>query len=319
MNKVSHNILNYVNEGIIITNDKLEILFWNKFMENITNIKQEEVINSKVYKVIPNLNKTYFKEAMKSVIEKGYKFFHSSAIHKNLISKDAELNLKLNRYENENSKYLIIECIDVTNQIMRINQLKEYNNRLYSLNKQLKEKEKEIEKLAYYDMLTGLANRTLFYNLSEKLLEDSKRHNKKLGLMFIDIDKFKNINDMYGHKVGDKVLVEVANLLTKSTRKSDVVVRHGGDEFLILLTDMKDYNNYRSIASRIAAANKSLKIDNNIEIKISLSIGVSFYPRDGENIDQLISKADKAMYCVKNSGGDECIHYCGETTGFELN
>ena len=309
MDETLFNILNYVNEGIIITNDKLEILFWNDCIGNITGINQEEVINSNIYNAVPSLNRGYFKEAMKSVIEKGYKIFFSSAMHKGLISDDIELNIRLSRFENAGLKYVIIECIDVTNQVIRINQLKKYNNELCSLNQELKEKEEEIQKLAYYDRLTGLANRTLFYNVAEKFLEDSKRNNRKIGLMFIDVDRFKNINDMYGHKIGDKVLAEVANLLTKSTRKNDIVARHGGDEFLILLPDIKDYNNYRIIASRISNANKRIKVHDDIEIKISLSIGISFYPRDGDSIDQLISKADKAMYCVKNIGGNECLHY----------
>ena len=278
-------------------------------MENITGINQEKAINSSIYNIVPSLNRDYFKEAMKSVIKNDHKFFFSSSMHKGLISEDIELNLRLSRFEHGDLNYLIIECIDVTSQIIRINQLKEYNKKLSSLNKELKEREKEIEKLAYYDTLTGLPNRTLFYNVAEKFLEDSKRNNKKLGLMFIDIDRYKRINDMYGHKIGDKVLAEVANILTKCTRKNDIVSRHGGDEFLILLPDIKDYNNYRTIASRIANANKKINIHDDIQIEISLSIGVSFYPRDGDDIDQLISKADKAMYYVKNIGGNKYQHY----------
>ena len=120
-----------------------------------------------------------------------------------------------------------MECIDVTSQMLRVNQLKEYSNELYLLNKELK----EIEKLAYYDQLTGLANRTFFDDVAKKFLEKAKRNNSKIGLMFIDIDQFKEINDMYGHKIGDKTIVEVANILCKNTRKCDIVSRYGGDEF----------------------------------------------------------------------------------------
>lgn len=310
MDKTLFHILNYVNEGIIITNDKLDILFWNEHMERITDIKQEHALDNNLYNTIPSMDRNYFKEAIKSVIEKDYKYFFSSSMHKGLISANGEFNLKVSGFKKDGCKYLIFECIDVTSQITRINQLKEYANELYFLNKELKKKEKEIEKLAYYDRLTGVANRTLFYNMAEKFLDSAKRNNEKLGLMFIDIDRFKDINDMYGHKIGDKVLVEVANLLTKNTRKNDIVSRHGGDEFLILLPDIKSYANYKIIASRIANVNKRVKVHDKLEIKIPLSIGVSFYPRDGDSIDELISKADKAMYCVKNRGGDECIHYC---------
>lgn len=308
MDKILFDTLNYVNEGIIILNDKLEIIFWNKYIEHITGIKEEQVINYIIFEAVPSLNKNYFKKAVKFVMEKDHKFFFSSILHKGLISNNGEFNLRLNRLEGSNSMYLIIECIDVSSQYMRINQLKEYVNKLCSLNKELKEKEKEIKKLAYYDKLTGVANRTLFYNLAEKFFDSAKRGDKILGLMFIDIDNFKCINDMYGHKIGDKVIIEVAKILTKCTRGNDVVARYGGDEFLILLPDIKDYNNYKLVSARIANANSEVEV-NGIKINIYLSIGASFYPRDGEDIDEIISKADKAMYKAKNIGGNRCAHY----------
>lgn len=309
MNEIIFDILNYVNEGITILDDKLDILFWNNYMEYLTNIDHHQVSNTNILKAIPKLNKSYFKKALSSALEKDDKFFFSSEMHKSLISDKFELNLRFNSFEYSGSKYLILEFIDVTSQFIRINQLKNFANKLSSLNNELKEKKKEIERLAYYDKLTNVANRTLFYTLAENLLANVKRNNTILGLMFIDVDRFKSINDTYGHKVGDQVIIEVANLLTKCTRENDIVARHGGDEFLILLPDLKDYNNYKIIAQRIANAKSKVKIDDDIEINIFLSIGVSFYPQDGNTIDELITKADQAMYNVKNIGGNRCIHY----------
>lgn len=308
MDKVLFETLNYVNEGIVILNDKLEIIFWNNYMEYITDVKEEQVIENIIFEAVPILNKCYFRKAVKLVIEKDHKFFFSCKVHKELISDKGKFNLSLNGIGNSNSRYLIIECIDVTNQYIRINQLKEYLNKLYLLNKELKEKEKEIEKLAYHDKLTGVANRTLFYNCAEKFLENAKKENKIVGLMFIDVDNFKSINDMHGHKIGDRIIVEIANSLTRCTRKNDVVSRYGGDEFLILLPDIRDYENYELTSLRIVNEISKIKIEN-LNINISLSIGASFYPRDGKDIDELILKSDKAMYNMKNIGGNRYGHY----------
>ena len=308
---MSNNIFamfNHINQGIIITNQKLEIVFINDYIKNIINFENEDFINNKVYRSIPSLDKAHFRDAMKSVIEKDDKVSISASRDSGLLSNDRDFNLKLAGFDYEGLKYLMIECIDVTSQVKRINQYKEYNIQLRSLNKTLKEKEKEIEKLAYYDSLTGLANRTLFYNLAKQIINDADRNKKEVGLMFIDIDKYKEINDKYGHMIGDEILVEVSKLLVESTRKNDIISRHGGDEFLILLPDIKDHDNHRLIASRIYKANRKVKV-NNIEIDINLSIGISFYPHDGKDIDALISKADKAMYRAKELGGNKCASY----------
>jgi diguanylate cyclase (GGDEF)-like protein len=255
------------------------------------------------------LKKDFFDKAIIQVMENGYQFFFSSAMHQGLITEKFKLNIKLSRFEIEDKNYIMIECIDVTNQEIRVSQLKEYANELRTLNKRLIEQEKEITRLAYHDNLTGLANRTFFYNLAEKIILDAKRNKKNIGFMFIDIDRFKNINDSYGHEVGDKVLIEVSRILEASTRQNDIVARHGGDEFLILLSDCKDINCYQLVASRIEKANKNVKISKDLSIKINLSIGVSFYPIDGDNIDHLISRADKAMYQSKRAGGNQSTHY----------
>jgi len=301
MDEVLQDVLLNIDHGIIILNQNLHIIVWNKYMQRIMGISSENAVNCNVYQVLPNLNKNYFRAAIESAFTNGCKMFFSDAMHRDLISEKEHFNLKLSRIDIDKSKYILFEFISVTNEYMRVHLLRSNMNQLCLLNKGLKDKQKEIKKIAYYDELTGVANRTLFYELAEKLLFDAKRNHYLLGLMFIDVNQFKNINDTYGHEIGDILLTKVAEVLKNSTRNNDVVARYGGDEFLVLLPHMQNFENYKVIASKIAnAPNRFIRFGGH-EIEISLSIGFSFYPHNGKMIHQLIDAADKAMYTAKKA------------------
>lgn len=302
-----YEVLNNVNEGIILIKENLDIFFWNSYMESITNIKELNVIGRNLYKVLPSLNKNYFKNVVHNILNDGYTMFFSAAMHQDLMDTEESFNVKISRIQDGNNKSLLLEFHNVTSQMSQIQQLKKYIKDLYLVNKELKEKEKVIENLAYYDQLTGVANRTLFYILAEKYIQSAKKNHSLLGIMFIDIDKFKYINDTYGHQVGDKIIIKAADILKKATRKSDIVVRYGGDEFVILLPNMKNISDYKIVASNITNLNENVVYMEDKEIKLSFSMGISFYPNDGGNIDKLIAKADHAMYVAKKNDTD--IYY----------
>lgn len=308
MNSVFCNVLNDINEGIVILNENLEICYWNNFMKSLTGFGSEETESKNIFLILPNLNTNYFKKSVNEILSGGNKIFFSAAMHKRLVNDNVNLNLNLSMLGDGDTKFLLLEFIDVTSQFLQISKLKNYINELIKLNKQLKEKEKIIENLAYYDNLTGVSNRTLFYEVAESMLKTAKRNKNIMCLMFLDVDKFKSINDNYGHKAGDKVIVKVAEILKAATRKSDIVARYGGDEFLILLPCVKTFNDYKAVASRIAK-NKNNTIDfEGKQIKISLSIGISFYPADGDTIDKLVAKADKEMYIAKRRKSQAIYH-----------
>lgn len=305
MDSSLHDILNIVNEGIVILDINFNILIWNMYMESVTQIPENKAIDKNIFNILPNFNKNYFKTSIQYVIKNEIKMFFSATIHRNIVNDKEDFNIKISSFERSGEKFIFIEFINVTNQIVRIKQLKNYINELNVLNKKLVQKEKIIKNMAYYDNLTGLANRPLFNKISNKFLIEAKRNNYLLGLMFIDADRFKNVNDIYGHKKGDYILSQIAAVLKKSTRKNDVIARYGGDEFLVLLPNIKSKNNYKVISSRIKK-NKEKYINSEDEnINISLSIGVSFYPDDGDTIDELIVAADKAMYAAKNQEGND--------------
>lgn len=150
-----------------------------------------------------------------------------------------------------------------------------------------------------HDALTGLPNRALFYDRLEHGLEQAKRHGWILAVMFLDLDKFKQINDTHGHDIGDKVLLTIAERLKQNTRSDDTICRFGGDEFLYLLMEVK---NEREVIKIIKKLIKTVELpcdDIMPNLVVKLSVGVSLFPKNGNNLDDLIKNADEAMYTAK--------------------
>lgn len=164
------------------------------------------------------------------------------------------------------------------------------------------EAEEIIRFQAYHDMLTRLPNRTLLNDRLNQALTHARRNKTNLSVMFLDLDRFKMINDTLGHIVGDHLLQAVAMRLRHCLREGDTLARLGGDEFTLLLPEVKSKHDAELIANKIIKSLKMpFKIDNH-ELFVSTSIGISHYPEDGETIESLIKHADIAMYSVKGSG-----------------
>ncbi len=167
---------------------------------------------------------------------------------------------------------------------------------------QRKVAEKQVQFLAYYDALTGLPNRTLLQDRLAKALASARRQKNKVALLFLDLDRFKTINDSLGHSVGDLVLQQVAERLKKWGREQDTVARVGGDEFLIVLTAVKEPADAAVAAERLMDTMTAEFIAQGRSLSISCSIGIGIFPEHGTDGETLIKNADAAMYCAKENG-----------------
>ena len=165
-----------------------------------------------------------------------------------------------------------------------------------------KQAEEEMRRLANYDHLTGLPNRTLFMDRMEQALARARRSRHPLALLFIDVDRFKSVNDSLGHDVGDQLLHQVGQRLMECVRTSDTVARLGGDEFTVIIEDFSDPQAVTQTCERILTSLLDPMLLGGTEVHLGCSIGVSMYPNDGTTVNALLQNADSAMYKAKERG-----------------
>jgi len=174
-----------------------------------------------------------------------------------------------------------------------------------------RQSEERIRRLAHYDGLTLLPNRFLFTEFLDQAMRKAQRHGKRFAVFFIDLDKFKEINDTYGHDAGDTVLKEIAHRLRGTLRQSDKIARMGGDEFYVLIEDLQDSLDAVEIAEKLLEE-ASLPVQfGEHQCVVSASIGIALYPHDGTTAQTLLRNADHAMYQVKNLGKNGYRLYAG--------
>jgi diguanylate cyclase (GGDEF)-like protein/PAS domain S-box-containing protein len=173
-----------------------------------------------------------------------------------------------------------------------------------------KRMEEEIHFLAYHDPLTHLPNRMLFRDRVQQAIAQAQRSQSKLAVMFIDLDGFKAVNDMYGHNNGDCLLEQVAERIRLCVRAGDTVARLGGDEFTVLLHDVKDTASVERVAQKLLeVAVQPYALEDKQSATVSSSVGISIFPEDGNNFDTLLSRADQAMYEAKQGGKNRYVFF----------
>jgi diguanylate cyclase (GGDEF)-like protein/PAS domain S-box-containing protein len=175
-----------------------------------------------------------------------------------------------------------------------------------------KRAEEKINHLAYFDTVTNLANRTLFEERLNKCIADTNANKEMFGLIYLDIDNFKNVNDTLGHAFGDLLLKNMANLLKKHVNKEDTVARLSGDEFSIIIPRLKTLEKVNIIADKIKGEFQNPFMLANHEVYVTVSMGIAIYPTDGEDQQTLLKNADTAMYCAKEKGKNSYEFYLHE-------
>ncbi len=176
----------------------------------------------------------------------------------------------------------------------------------------MREQDRQISYLAYHDALTGIANRMQFVLRLGETISAAKRRNRRFGLVYIDLDRFKEVNDTLGHAGGDAILVEAARRITRAVREEDLVARLGGDEFAVLITEIEGPDDARELAQRICTVLATPFRTGHHDFYLSASAGIALFPEDGDSAETLFTNADAAMYRAKEEGRDKFTFYSND-------
>ncbi|MFC1602479.1 EAL domain-containing protein [Pseudomonadota bacterium] len=279
---LSDRVFKNTSEAIIITEPNGNIIDTNQAFTYITGYSKAEVIgkNPRIMKS-GKQNNAFYENMWKTLLDHGKWTGDLWDRKKN---------------GDEYPKSLTINAIKNTNNVVT------HYIGIFSDITESKMVAKQLQKLAFYDSLTNLPNRILFKERLAHEIKAAKRRNTKFAVMFMDLDRFKYINDTLGHTCGDQLLIEAAKRIKTCIRETDTVARFGGDEFIIILTDIDAISVVKRIANKIISTLSEKFIIEKNDVNIGVSIGISIYPNNGATYDALTKNADTAMYKVKETG-----------------
>ena len=280
-------------DGILIANEDLEIIEWSDSQTDIFGYTKEEMIGKPIwqfqYNLVPEENRPpgfldHVKKRAQEVKQKGIQIFDDQPTDFEIQTKDGtRKTIQISSFPIHTSAGTLTGTIirDISDQ---------------------KEFERHLQHTATHDALTNLPNRTLLLDRLDHSIARAQRNNSRLGVLYIDLDNFKDINDTYGHSAGDFVLQEFTSRILDETRKSDTFARISGDEFVMLMESISDSKQAEVLGEKIIQlVNKPFDM-NGSTFEVTLSIGVSIYPDDGGTSLRLIQQADAAMYEAKKAG-----------------
>lgn len=287
--RLAHKVIDASMDGIMITDQHSVIQSVNPSFSKLTGYSQHEAIGQTPRLLSSGLHEAdFYRRMWHTLLAKGH--WQGEVWNKR---KNGELY----------PQWLSITAIRAENQ-----QITQYAA-IFSDITERKRQEEKIHQLAYMDELTGLANRRMFFDRLQLALANAHRHNHKLAILFLDLDLFKRINDTLGHQAGDQALKEVARRLQATVRDGESVARIGGDEFTILIPEVAGQQALDTLAKRlIAQFERPVRLLDQ-EFFLTTSIGISMYPKHGQNAEQLIKHADVAMYQAKSAGRNQFSFY----------
>ena len=288
INKILETVFEEATEGIIIEDSEHNIIHVNPAMLRILNMKEETLLGEHS-NFLSQMLTPEVKEKIHANMEKEGHWFGEVEItvpgNKSILG---WLTLDIVRDKTDQVSNIVVMLTDISE--IHISRIK-------------------MQHLATHDSLTNLPNRALLFEHLNHSILTANRNGSKGALLFIDIDGFKDINDNYSHKTGDQLLKDFALRLSDTSRKSDIVGRLSGDEFLLILENIEDMDDILWTVEKVKAQLMEPFMINEISIDITVSIGIACYPTDGETADQLIHAADQAMYHVKKHGKDGFSFY----------
>ncbi|MGH1432302.1 MAG: EAL domain-containing protein [Neptuniibacter sp.] len=287
--QLSSTVLETASEGVMVTDFKNKIIKVNKAFTDITGFSDDDVIGKQPAILKSNLHDKYFyKSIYQSLADHGRWAGEIKNKRKNGEVYPQWLSIS-SMYDDESK---LIGYVALFNDITL-----------------RKEQEEKITYQANYDSLTGLANRHLMQDYFQRAILHAERYEKQVALLFIDLDRFKQVNDSLGHAFGDRLLQEAALRLNQQMRRTDIASRLGGDEFAVIIPDVTKLEEVESVARKVTRIfSEPFTLDSH-ELFISASIGITFYPDDGSTTKTLLRNADNAMYKAKEAGRNRYQFY----------
>jgi len=274
-------------DAILMMDPEGRISYWNPAAERILGYTSVEAIGQNLHKLIvpPRYHEAHH-AAFPVFQRKGQGAAVRKALDLEAIRKDGKeipVQISLSAVHMEGAWHAVGILRDITEQKMA---------------------EEKIRQMAYHDSLTGLPNRKLFSDRLSIALTQAQRNKKEVGIAMLDLDNFKDVNDTLGHDVGDLLLEATAERLTAALRKGDTVARIGGDEFVLILPELKGMEDAIQVAQKIVDGFRKPFLIDTHQLVVTTSIGIALYPQDGTDKEVLLKKADIAMYQVKDAGRD---------------